>query len=139
MCKDLVDQLRLGDKILLLGSKSHEVVNEHMKGADIYVLNSRTDDRGDMEGLPNSILEAMSMEKPVVSTYHAGIPQAIQDGVNGLLVNERDNEALSAALEKLIQDQQLRRSLGVAARKTIVTNFSANSMEDKIQAVFAKL
>lgn len=139
ICKELVDHLNLGDKISLLGSKSHEVVNEHMKDADIYVLNSRTDDKGDMEGLPNSILEAMSMEKPVISTYHAGIPQAIQDGINGLLVKERDNEALAAALEKLIQDQDLRRRLGVAARKTILANFSANSMETKIQSVFAGL
>jgi colanic acid/amylovoran biosynthesis glycosyltransferase len=110
-----------------------------MKDADIYVLNSRTDDKGDMEGLPNSILEAMSMEKPVISTYHAGIPQAIQDGVNGLLVKERDNEGLAAALEKLIQDRDMRRRLGVEARKTIVANFSANSMETKIQSVFAGL
>lgn len=138
-CKSLVDQLNLADKIHLLGSKSHEIVVEHMKDADIYVLNSRTDDKGDMEGLPNSILEAMSMEKPVVSTYHAGIPQAIQNGENGLLVKERDNEALAAALEKLIQDPALRRRLGVAARKTIVAGFSANSMETKIQSVFAGL
>jgi colanic acid/amylovoran biosynthesis glycosyltransferase len=139
VCRDLVDQLNLGDKVSLLGSKSHEIVVEQMKDADIYVLNSRTDDKGDMEGLPNSILEAMSMEKPVISTYHAGIPQAIQDGVNGLLVKERDNEGLAAALEKLIQDGDMRRRLGFEARKTIVANFSANSMETKIQSVFAGL
>lgn len=138
-CRDAVEQLNLGDKVILLGSKPHEVVNEHMKDADIYVLNSRTDDRGDMEGLPNSILEAMSMEKPVVSTYHAGIPQAIQDGVNGMLVKERDNQALAAALEKLIRDKDLRRRLGVEARKTIIAHFSADAMETKIQSVFAGL
>ena len=139
LCRDLIDQLNLSDKVLLLGSKPHNVVNEHMKDADIYVLNSRTDDRGDMEGLPNAILEAMSMEKPVVSTYHAGIPQAILDGVNGLLVKEKDNEGLAAALEKLIEDKALRRKLGVEARKTIVADFSANAMEAKIRSVFAGL
>lgn len=138
-CRDLVDQLDLGDKIVLLGSKPHAVVNEYMKDADIYVLNSRTDDKGDMEGLPNSILEAMSMEKAVVSTYHAGIPQAIQDGINGLLVKERDNEALAAALEKLIKDRDLRRRLSVEARKMIITHFSANGMEKRIRSVFAEL
>lgn len=139
LCRELVERLHLGDQILLLGSKSHEIVNEHMKDADIYVLNSRTDDEGDMEGLPNSILEAMSMEKPVVSTYHAGIPQAIQDGENGLLVKERDNAALAAALEKLIQDGDLRRKLGVAARRTIIANFSADSMDAKIRSLFEGL
>ncbi|SDE81250.1 Glycosyltransferase involved in cell wall bisynthesis [Dyadobacter soli] len=139
MCRELVDQLNLGDKIALLGSKPHQVVNEQMKGADIYVLNSRTDDKGDMEGLPNSILEAMSMEKAVVSTYHAGIPQAIQDGENGLLVKERDNEGLAAALDKLIRDKELRRRLGVAARKTVIAGFTSNGMETKIQSVFANL
>ncbi|MGG7664438.1 glycosyltransferase [Dyadobacter sp. BHUBP1] len=139
LCRELVDRLNLSDKVSLLGSKPHNEVNEHMKDADIYVLNSRTDARGDMEGLPNSILEAMSMEKPVVSTYHAGIPQAIQDGANGLLVKERDNEGLAEALETLIRDRALRRRLGVAARQTIVANFSARSMEAKIQSVFAGL
>ncbi|PSL34022.1 glycosyltransferase [Dyadobacter jiangsuensis] len=139
LCKDLVERLNLGEKVSLLGSKPHGVVNEHMKDADIYVLNSRTDHKGDMEGLPNSILEAMSMEKPVVSTYHAGIPQAIQDGVNGLLVGEKDNEGLAVALEMLIRDRDLRRRLGVAARQTIVAHFSANGMETKIQSVFAGL
>jgi colanic acid/amylovoran biosynthesis glycosyltransferase len=138
-CRELVARLNLGEKVVLLGSKAHEVVNQHMKDTDIYVLNSRTDDQGDMEGLPNSILEAMSMEKPVVSTYHAGIPQAIQDGENGLLVRERDNEGLAAALEKLIRDPDLRRRLGMAARKTIVAHFSADAMEAKIRSVFAGL
>lgn len=139
VCKNLIDRLNLNGKIVLLGSKPHEIVNEHMKDADIYVLNSRTDDKGDMEGLPNTILEAMSMEKPVISTYHAGIPQAIKDGVNGLLIKEKDNEALAASLEKLIQDRELRLRLGVAARETIVANFSANLMEARIQSVFAGL
>lgn len=139
VCKNLIDRLNLNGKIVLLGSKPHEIVNEHMKDADIYVLNSRTDDKGDMEGLPNTILEAMSMEKPVISTYHAGIPQAIQNGVNGLLIKEKDNEALAASLEKLIQDRELRLRLGVAARETIVANFSANLMEARIQSVFAGL
>jgi len=64
LCKDLVDRLNLTDKVSLLGSKPHGVVNEHMKDADIYVLNSRTDDKGDMEGLPNSILEAIAWKGP---------------------------------------------------------------------------
>jgi glycosyltransferase involved in cell wall biosynthesis len=139
LCKDVVGRLNLGDRVLLLGSRPHDVVQEHMKDADIYVLNSRTDHKGDMEGLPNTILEAMSMGKPVVSTYHAGIPQAIQDGVNGLLVGEKDNEGLAVALEMLIRDRDLRSRLGAAARETIVAHFNANSMETKIRSVFAGL
>ncbi len=84
------------------GSQPHEEVKKFMLDADIFVLNSRVGDSGDMEGLPVSLLEAMSMGKAVVSTRHAGIPEAVTDGVNGLLVNEKDNASLSAAIEKLI-------------------------------------
>jgi colanic acid/amylovoran biosynthesis glycosyltransferase len=139
MCKVLIADLHLSEKVLLLGSQPHDAVSEKMHDADIYVLNSRIDDKGDMEGLPNSILEAMSMEKAVVSTYHAGIPQAIQNGENGLLVNEKDNDGLFAALESLIGNGPLRHRLGVAARKTVVSKFSAASMEASIQAVVAQI
>lgn len=135
ICRELISRLNLSDNVTLAGSQPHDAVIEKMHDADIYVLNSRIDDKGDMEGLPNSILEAMSMQKAVVSTYHAGIPQAISDGVNGLLVKEKDNEALYTALESLIRDESLRTRLGIAARETVISRFSAAAMETSIQKV----
>jgi colanic acid/amylovoran biosynthesis glycosyltransferase len=128
-----------GANIEFLGAQPQAVVKKYMSQADIFVLNSRTSENGDMEGLPNAILEAMSMELPVLSTYHAGIPQAITDGVNGMLVAERDNAALQAKLEQLIADEALRASLGKAARLTVQKEFTIDNMNRKIAEVYRSI
>jgi colanic acid/amylovoran biosynthesis glycosyltransferase len=125
--------------IKFYGSQPHEEVKKFMSDTDIFVLNSRVGDSGDMEGLPVSLLEAMSMGKAVISTRHAGIPEAITDGVNGLLVNEKDNAALSAAIEKLTTDSALRNQLGQAARVTVINKFTIEQANKKIDEVYRKV
>jgi glycosyltransferase involved in cell wall biosynthesis len=74
-----------------------------MESADCFVHHSITSStRGDMEGIPNAIMEAMAMELPIISTFHAGIPELVEDGVNGLLVNERDVDAYAEAMNKIL-------------------------------------
>jgi glycosyltransferase involved in cell wall biosynthesis len=72
--KHFVVQNKLNEKIILWGAQPKEKVKELMQKADIFILNSRISNDGDMEGLPVSILEAMACGLPVVSTYHSGIP-----------------------------------------------------------------
>src|SRR5690606_1966359 len=91
---------------------------------DIFVLNSRTADNGDMEGTPVSILEAMSMEKAVISTNHAGIPDVIKNDFNGILVQEKNNEQLKEAIIELLANTEKRLRLGKQARLTVVSRFS---------------
>ena len=107
-----------------------------MSEADVFVLNSRVGKDGDMEGLPVSLLEAMSMQLAVISTRHAGIPQAIKNGKDGLLIDEKDNNALLAGLEKLINDAGLRKRLGEAARQTVISRFTDADTNKKIAAVY---
>lgn len=125
--------------IIFHGPKTHDEVKKFMSETDIFVLNSRTSENGDMEGLPNAILEGMSMKLPVVSTYHAGISQAITNEKNGLLVDERDNEGLKSALEKLIISPSLRRQLGEAARHTVETDFTMQRMNESILKVYREV
>lgn len=124
------------EAINFYGARSHGEVRSFMAASDIFVLNSRTGDTGDMEGLPVSVLEAMSMGLAVVSTNHAGIPLAITDGKEGLLVNEKDNEALENALEKLILDKDLRNKLGKAAREKVKEQFTIEKMNRRILEVY---
>lgn len=114
--RSIVNKNGIKDKVVFYGSQPNQKVKELMQQADIFVLNSRTADNGDMEGLPVTILEAMSMGKAIVSTRHAGIPFAIRDQHNGLLVEEKNNDQLYAAMEKLILDAGLRQQLGQNAR-----------------------
>ena len=137
LCRELINKEGLQDKVELLGAMSHAEVLQHMNDSDIFVLNSRTSRQGDMEGTPVSILEAMSMELPVIATYHAGIPQVVKNQENGLLIAEHDQNGLSTALEALITNQNLRDELAQQARQTIISKFGIELNRERIAGVFA--
>lgn len=134
--KDVINQLHLGDRIIMHGSQPQTVVRDFIAESDIFILNSRIADDGDMEGSPVSILEAMSMGKAVISTRHAGIPSIIEDGKNGLLVNERDNDALCHAIIKLIEEPRLRYKLGQNARQTVEEKFSFRVKRHELLSIY---
>jgi colanic acid/amylovoran biosynthesis glycosyltransferase len=105
----------LGDRVRLLGVQPSQAVLQAMRDADVFVQHSRTDpDTGDGEGLPVAILEAMAQALPVVSTRHAGIPEAVVEGSTGLLVEEGDAGAMADCLLTLSKDADLRARLGLA-------------------------
>lgn len=135
LCKQLADDART-DSIKFFGARSHEEVKKFMEEADVFILNSRRGDRGDMEGMPVSLLEAMSMALAVISSRHAGIPEAISNEVEGLLINEKDNIALTTAIERLANDKDLRKRLGEAARQKVLSRFTTNETNRKIIEVY---
>jgi glycosyltransferase involved in cell wall biosynthesis len=101
--------------VRLHGGQDNSTVQRLMRDADVFVQHSMTDpETGDEEGLPVSILEAMAMGLPVVATDHAGISEAVEDGVNGFLVAEGDTRSMAARIEQLARDPELRRSMGQA-------------------------
>ncbi len=127
LCRKKVSDLKISN-VSFLGAQNIIAVKKQLDEADIFILNSRVGEDGDMEGTPVSILEAMSMGKAVVSTYHAGIPDVIKDGINGLLVPEKNNEELEKAISKLIMNPDLRMQIGITARNSIMCNFSNDKL-----------
>lgn len=120
-----VGQANLGDRVRLLGPQQHAVVLRALRDADVFVQHSLTDPAtGDEEGLPVSILEAMAQALPVVSTRHAGIPEAVRDGVTGLLVEEGDVAAMADHLVTLGTDASARAQLGAAGWRHAGESFS---------------
>lgn len=87
---DLVIKLKLEDNIVFLGTLPPNEVAKYLSKAAVFVHHSVTDSAGDMEGIPNAIMEAMALNLPVLSTIHSGIPELVEDGVNGYLVKEKD-------------------------------------------------
>jgi colanic acid/amylovoran biosynthesis glycosyltransferase len=136
LCKSLANKIPQDNRIFFYGAVSHDENMAMMKNADIFVLNSRIADDGDMEGTPVTLLEAMCMSKPVVSTRHAGIPDVITNWQNGLLVDEKDNDALFEAVERLIIDEDLRDSLAYEARRTIQNEYTSEKLQQKLHRVF---
>ena len=96
-----------------------------MAEADCLALPSVTAADGDQEGIPVTLMEAMATGRPVVSTYHSGIPELIADDDTGLLVPERDAEALAAAIERLMTEPALGPRLAARAREFVAAEFNA--------------
>ena len=111
---------------------------EQYRQADIFALPSITI-RGDKEGIPGTIIEAMAAGLPVVSTYHAGIPEVIEHDQDGLLVEEGDLEGLSLALGKLIENRALRERLGRAAVQTAIACCGLQSRTPELERIYTRL
>lgn len=116
----MIADLGLQNVVRLLGERTD--VPELLSLSDIFIHPSH------QEGFSNSILEAMASAKPVVVTRVGGNPEAITDGVHGLIVPPRDPAALSAALERLLLDPGLRRSMGERGRERIHADFTFDAM-----------
>jgi glycosyltransferase involved in cell wall biosynthesis len=105
------------------------VTQEELRGfytrATVFALPCQVVENGDRDGIPNVLVEAMAMELPVVSTEISGIPELIEDGVNGLLIPQRDPEALAQAIGQLLNDRELRQAFGRAAREKVCRSFDA--------------
>jgi len=119
----------LDDHVHLLGKLTHDKVVEQYRSASAFVLPCRILEDGDRDGIPNVLLEAMAMELPVVSTTVSGIPEAVEHGRNGLLVDPGDAAAIAAALACLLADPALRARLGREGRRTVTRQFSHGNLE----------
>jgi glycosyltransferase involved in cell wall biosynthesis len=113
--QQFISAFNLKDKVTLHGGQPHEVVHNFMRRADIFLQHSMVDsETGDEEGLPVGILEAMAQSLPIVSTRHAGIPEAVLDGSTGYLVEEGDSIGMAERLVSLALKPDLRRQMGQA-------------------------
>ncbi|MDO8962995.1 MAG: glycosyltransferase family 4 protein [Coriobacteriia bacterium] len=100
---------------------------------DVVVVPSRS------EGLPMVVLEAMALERPVVASAVGGIPEAVDDGVTGLLVPPDDPEALAAAITRLLDDPAMRASMGAAGAARVVDHFSLEDQMRQYLGLFRSL
>src|SRR5207248_8009941 len=105
--QNLAHELNIDDHVLFTGFISQEQLRDIYYASHIFLHPSETGADGNQEGVPNSMLEAMASGLPVFATQHGGIPEAIENGLSGVLVPESDYEALSHALLEAVQDRHL--------------------------------
>ncbi len=133
--------LGLSDRIEWRGARDQGEVIAALRDADIFVLPSRIASDGDRDGLPNVLMEAASQELPILSTSVSSIPEFIESGKQGILV-EPDAEQLAAALAGMIADPEGRAGLGVAARKRLVESFGMDAgidlLSSRLQTALAR-
>ena len=103
-----------------------------LKGFDLFAMSSVT------EGLGTSLLDAMACARPIVATRAGGIPEIVEDGVNGLLVPARDHHALAEAIVRALKDADLRQRMGNAAFASVNERFTVERMVSETAGVYAR-
>jgi len=131
-------RLGLQAEVDLVGSTDHHGVRQHMREADFLVHCSITPESGDVEGIPNVVVEAQAMGLPVIGTIHGGIGEAVRDGETGLLVPERALVPLTEAIEALMDRERCLR-FGRQARDFVDTNFNLKSQISQHLAIYEKV
>ena len=131
--RDRARRLGLGNRVHFLGFRPRAELPLLMEDADVVVQPSLE------EGLPLSVLESMAKGKAIVATAIAGIPEAIEHGVHGLLVPPGDVDALRDAVTWLLGDPGLRRRLGAAARSRAEAEFGLSRLVGRVEAALRDL
>jgi glycosyltransferase involved in cell wall biosynthesis len=135
---DLAEELARRGQALglrLVGNVERKALPRYFAMADAVVVPSVRDSAGNVDGLPNVLLEAMASARPVVATNVAGIPEALRAGEEGLLVPEKDPGAIATALEELVRSEDLRARLGRAARKRVEEHLSWKHTGERFESV----
>ncbi len=131
-----IEALGLADCVQLHGAVTQDRLREIYRGANAFVLPCRVMEDGDRDGFPNVLAEAMAMGVPVVSTPISGIPEMIDHGVHGLLV-EGDADSLAGAIERLLGDGVLHARLAREARARICERFDSRSTTIALRDLFS--
>jgi glycosyltransferase involved in cell wall biosynthesis len=130
--------LGLAGRIDWRGAATQAAVLAHYRSADLFVLASRIARDGDRDGLPNVLMEAQSQGLACLATRVAAIPELIDDGATGALVQPEDVAALAAALIRLIGDPAQRQRLGQAGQQRIRADFDMKGGIDSLARLLSR-
>ncbi|WP_191938533.1 glycosyltransferase [Pantoea agglomerans] len=139
MMRNFIAREGMEDCVSMPGFKPQEEIRRALSEADIFLLPSKTAADGDMEGIPVALMEAMAVGLPVVSTFHSGIPELIENNVSGWLVEEDDPEALAETLLKLSQGEVDVAPVVAAARHKVETEFNQHIAYGELAQILERL
>jgi colanic acid/amylovoran biosynthesis glycosyltransferase len=129
-------ELGIADRVNFTGFVSQAALRELFYSSHIFLHPSETGADGNQEGVPNSMLEAMATGLPVFAATHGGIPEAIEDGVTGVLVAERDAEALARELIRFASNGTELAELGRRGAESVAANFEQAAQVAKLEEYY---
>jgi glycosyltransferase involved in cell wall biosynthesis len=131
-----IETAGLAALVQLRGARLQEDVIGAYRTASVFALAPVVMEDGDRDGIPNVLVEAMASEVPVIATRISGIPELIEDGVDGLLVEPRDAEGLAAAIQRLLDDPELAARLALAGRLKVERQFDISVTCKRLVGLF---
>jgi glycosyltransferase involved in cell wall biosynthesis len=126
----------IAERVHFLGDLPQDTVGAWFAAADVAVVPSVRDDSGNVDGLPNTVLEALASGTPLVATPAGGIASVITDGETGAIVAERDARALATAIDALLEDPERRVRLGRAGRAAVAAGFGWESAAARFESAY---
>ena len=134
-----IDLLGLASRVRLLGPRPQAEMARAVAEAAAFAAPCVVGSDGNRDGLPTTLLEAMALGTPCVSTDVTGIPEVVRDGETGLVVPQNDAGALAAALERLLSDPELRLALATRARRRIEEDFDARRNGARLRQIVSEI
>jgi glycosyltransferase involved in cell wall biosynthesis len=136
--QSLARELQIDDAVDFAGFVSQEKLRELFYFSHIFLHPSETGRDGNQEGVPNSMLEAMASGLPVFATHHGGIPEAVENNVSGILVNERDHRALADGLIETAKSPDRFRIMGRVASESVAKNFNQTEQARLLEEIYLR-
>ncbi len=118
------------ENCILIGPKPHTEIPKWLSVADIFLFPSRS------EGMPVALLEALSCGIPAITSNVGGIPEVMENGKTGWIVNIENIDELISRIKQLVDNKELRTIMGNYARKVIINRFDKNIITDRIKKVY---
>jgi colanic acid/amylovoran biosynthesis glycosyltransferase len=137
--QDLSRELNIDGRVSFTGFISQEQLREIYYASHILLHPSQIGHDGNQEGIPNSMLEAMASGLPVFATRHGGIPEAIEAGVSGVLVPERDHRRLAAALRDAVRDPGLLSRMARNGAEIVRRDFDLRGQARRLEEVYLRM
>lgn len=129
----------VADRVLFTGMVSHDAVPELLAAADVAVAPSIRDDAGNVDGLPNSVLEVLASGTPLVTTLAGGIGAVATDGHNARVVPERNPDALAAAITDLLRHPSSATEIGLRARETVCRDYGWSRVASTFDEIYQRV
>lgn len=137
--ENLAQELGIEASVKFAGWRSQEEIVSALNRAHIFIAPCVTSHNGDRDAPVNTLKEAMAMGLPVISTWHGGIPELVQDGISGYLVPERDADAITEKLNYLIERPELWEPLGKAGRAYVEAKYDTDKLNDELVRIYSKM
>jgi glycosyltransferase involved in cell wall biosynthesis len=134
--EELAEELGIAAKVQFRGFLSQAELRELYNSSHLFVHPSEMPPDRNQEGIPNSVLEAMATGLPVLGTRHGGIPEAVEHGRGGLLVDERDFEALANAMKGVARSANAFREMGLLGSEFVYANFEQSAQIRQLESYY---
>ncbi len=136
--QQMTREMKIDKRVSFTGFVSQEQLSEIYYRSHIFLHPSQTGRDANQEGIPNAMLEAMATGLPVFATRHGGIPEAVEDGVSGVLVPERDPEALARALIDAAQNPELLSRMARNGATVVRKDFDLQTQAAKLEQIYLR-